>query len=55
MQRYTQTFLNQGYSTPRQALNLTMEDLEKFDIGPIGHKKKIYKAIINTKEQVRIF
>jgi serine/threonine protein kinase len=52
MQRYTETFLNNGYSTPRQILSLNLDDLEKLEIGPIGHKMKIYKAIQNTKIQV---
>ena len=55
MQRYTETFLHNGYSTPRQILSLNLEDLEKLEIGPIGHKMKIFKAIQNTKLQVNKF
>lgn len=53
MGKYTENFLDKGYATPRQIMTLTMEDLEtQLEIGPIGHRKKIHKAIQNTKSQV---
>ena len=53
MDQYTNNFLDKGFATPRQILQLTEVDLEALGIGPIGHRKKIYKAIKNTKAQVR--
>lgn len=52
MGRYTDNFLDQGFATPRQILQLTLSDLEGLGIGPIGHRKKIFKAIQNTRAQV---
>lgn len=52
MSRYTHNFIDQGFATPRQILDLTLEDLEALGIAPIGHRKKVYKAIQNTKIQV---
>ena len=53
MDQYTNNFLDKGFATLRQILQLTEVDLEALRIGPIGHRKKIYKAIKNTKAQVR--
>ena len=53
MDQYTNNFLDKGFATPRQILQLTEVDLEALGIGPLGHRKKIYKAIKNTKAQVR--
>ena len=53
MDQYTNNFLDKGFATPRQILQLTELDLEALGIGPLGHRKKIYKAIKNTKAQVR--
>ena len=53
MGQYTQLFIDQGFPTPKQVLYLTIEDLEELGIGPIGHRKKIAKAIKNTNMQVR--
>ena len=53
MDQYTNKFLDKGFATPRQILQLTEVDLEALGIGPLGHRKKIYKAIKNTKAQVR--
>jgi len=55
MGKYTENFLDKGYATPRQILVLTLEDLEELGVGPIGHRKKIFKAIQNTKAQVYCF
>lgn len=52
MGKYTENFIEQGFATPRQILELTLDDLEGLNIGPIGHRKKIFKAIQNTKAQV---
>ena len=52
MDQYTDNFLDKGFSTPRQILQLTEEDLEALGIVPVGHRKKIFKAIKNTKYQV---
>ncbi|XP_066926548.1 ephrin type-B receptor 1-B-like [Clytia hemisphaerica] len=52
MAKYTENFIEKGYATPRQILSLTLEDLEELGIAPIGHRKKIFKAIQNTKQQV---
>ena len=54
MDQYTNKFLEQGFATPRQILQLTEVDLEALGIGPLGHRKKIYETIQNTKAQVRI-
>ena len=53
MAQYTNSFLDKGFATPRQILQLTEVDLEALGIGPLGHHKKIYKAIKNTKAQVK--
>ena len=53
MDQYTNNFLDKGFATPHQILQLTEVDLEALGIGPIGHHKKFYKAIKNTKAQVR--
>ena len=53
MDQYTNNFLDKGFATPHQILQLTEVDLEALGIGPIGHCKKFYKAIKNTKAQVR--
>ena len=52
MDQYTNNFLDKGFSTPRQILQLTEEDLEALGVVPIGHRKKIFKAIKSTKYQV---
>ena len=49
MDQYTSNFLDKGFSTQRQILQLTEEDLEALGIIPVGHRKKIFKAIKNTK------
>ena len=54
MDQYTNNFLDQGFATPRQILQLTEVDLEALGIGPLKKKKKIYEAIQNTKAQVGI-
>lgn len=54
MGQYTSNFLDKGFSTQRQILQLTEEDLEALGIIPVGHRKKIFKAIKNTKYQVFI-
>ena len=53
MDQYTNNFLDKGFATPLQILQLTEVDLEALGIGPLGHRKKIHKAIKNTKAQVR--
>ena len=53
MDQYTSNFLDKGFVTLRQILQLTEVDLEALGIDPLGHCKKIYKAIKNTKAQVR--
>ena len=52
MGQYTTNFVDKGFATPRQILELNEEDLEAFGVVPIGHRKKILKAINNTKKQV---
>ena len=52
MGQYTSNFVDKGFATPRQILELKEEDLEALGVAPIGHRKKILKAINNTKEQV---
>ena len=54
MDQYTNNFLDKGFSTQRQILQLTEEDLEALDIVPVGHRKKIFKAIKSTKYQVLV-
>ena len=54
MDQYTNKFLDQGFATPRQILQLTEVDLEALGIGPLGYRQKIYEAIQNTKTQVAI-
>ena len=52
MVRYANNFIDQGFATPRQILDMSMEDLKALGIIPIGHRKKIHKTIQNTKTQV---
>ena len=52
MGQYTNSFVDKGFTTPRQILELNEEDLEALGVAPTGHRKKILKAINNTKEQV---
>ncbi|XP_047137660.1 ephrin type-A receptor 3-like isoform X1 [Hydra vulgaris] len=52
MGRYANNFLEQGFATPRQILLLTMDDLEALGIGSLEHRRRIFKAIANTKSQV---
>lgn len=52
MDQYIDNFLDKGFSTPRQIVQLTEEDLEALGIAPVGHRKKIFKAIKSTKYQV---
>ena len=52
MGQYTSNFVDKGFATPRQILELKEEDLEALGVAPVGHRKKILKAISNTKEQV---
>ena len=52
MGQYTSNFVDKGFATPRQILELKEEDLEALGVAPVGHRKKILKAINNTKEQV---
>ena len=52
MGQYTSNFVDKGFATPRQILELKEEDLEALGVAPIGHRKKILKAINNTKKQV---
>ena len=52
MGQYTSNFVDKGFATPRQIMELKEEDLEALGVAPVGHRKKILKAINNTKEQV---
>ena len=52
MGRYAKNFLEQGFATPRQILLLTTSDLERLGIGALEHRKRIMKAIENTRKQV---
>ena len=52
MGQYTNNFVDKGFATPRQILELNEEDLEVLGVALIGHRKKILRAINNTKEQV---
>ena len=52
MGRYATHFIGQGFATPRQILLLTDKDLESLGVGILEHRKKIMKAIQNTRDQV---
>ena len=52
MDHYTSNFVDNGFATPRQILELKEEDLEALGVTPIDQRKKILKAINNTKKQV---
>lgn len=52
MEQYAPVFINNGFTTPKDMLELTMEDLNDLCIGPIGHRKKILKAVKHTRHQV---
>ena len=52
MVRYANNFIDQGFATARQILDMSMGDLEALGIIHIGHRKKIHKTIQNTKTQV---
>ena len=52
MGQYTSNFVDKGFATSRQILELNEEDLEVLGVAPIGHRKKILRAVSNTKEQV---
>ena len=52
MEQYTEMFLDSHYTTPKQILDMVDGDLVKIGINPIGHRKKILKAIANTRDQV---
>ena len=52
MGQYTNNFVNNGFATPHQIMELKEEDLEALGVAPIGHQKKILRAINNTKAQV---
>lgn len=52
MGRYSKNFIEQGFATPRQILLLTSDDLERLGIGALDHRKRIMKAIENTRKQV---
>ena len=41
MGQYTSNFVDKGFATPRQILELNEEDLEALSVAPIGHRKKI--------------
>ena len=55
MGRYATHFIGQGFATPRQILLLTDKDLESLGVGVLEHRKKIMKAIQNTRDQVYEF
>lgn len=55
MKQYLKMFTESGYMTPKNILYLTNEDLEALGVGLIGHRKKLLKAIKNTKNQVSKF
>lgn len=55
MEQYAPVFINNGFTTPKDMLELTMEDLNDLCIGPIGHRKKILKAVKHTRHQVKAF
>ena len=42
-----------GFTTPKQLLDLTDEKLINIGIDALGHRKKIIKAITNTRKQVQ--
>lgn len=52
MQQYLKVFTESGYATPKDVLYLTSEDLQSFGISILGHRKKLLKAIRNTRLQV---
>ena len=52
MGQYTSNFVDNGFATTRQILELKEEDLEALGVAPIDQRKKILKAINNTKDQV---
>ena len=45
--------LYSGFTTPKQLLDLTDEKLINIGIDALGHRKKIIKAITNTRKQVQ--
>ena len=55
MKQYLKMFTESGYMTPKDILYLANEDLEALGVGLIGHRKKLLKAIKNTKNQVSKF
>ena len=54
MSQYTSFFQERGFISPKQLMNFTLEDLQDIGIAPIGHRKKILKAIRATRFQVGI-
>ena len=54
MEQYLKMFTESGYMTPKDVLYLTNEDLEGLGVGVLGHRKKLLKAIRNTRLQVLI-
>lgn len=52
MSQYTSFFQERGFISPKQLMNFTLDDLQDIGIAPIGHRKKILKAIRTTKFQV---
>lgn len=55
MDQYLKMFTESGYITPKDVLYLTNEDLESLGVGILGHRKKLLKAIRNTRLQVLFF
>ena len=52
MSQYTNFFQERGFISPKQLMNFTIDDLQDIGIAPIGHRKKILKAIRTTRFQV---
>ena len=52
MSQYTGFFQERGFISPKQLMNVTLDDLQDIGIAPIGHRKKILKAIRATRFQV---
>ncbi|XP_078532370.1 ephrin type-A receptor 5 isoform X2 [Lissotriton helveticus] len=52
MGRYTQTFLENGYSSMDAVTQVTLEDLRRFGVTLAGHQKKILSSIQEMRVQL---
>lgn len=54
MGQYSNEFLDRGLTTPHQIMGFTLNDLEVLGIRRDDHKRKIYEAIEETKQEVSL-